>query len=67
MSICWFQYSANGLVAPSGAVDVASHGSEEELEPMPDLDTAPEGMEQYQTLDSDELVSAVNGISIDCS
>lgn len=48
-------------------MDVASHGSEEELEPMPDLDTAPEGMEQYQTLESDELVSAVNGISIDCS
>lgn len=67
LSIYWFQYSTNGLVAPSGAVDETSHGSEEEVEPMQDLDTAPEGMEQYQTMDSNELVSAVNGISIDCS
>ena len=28
-----------------------------------DLDTAPKGMEQYQTMDTDEeLVAAVNGI-----
>ena len=48
-------------------MDETSRSSEEEVEPMQDLDTAPEGMEQYLTMDSDELVSAVNGISIDCS
>lgn len=54
-------------MASSGAVNESSHGPEEEVESMPDLDTAPEGMEQYQTIDSDEVVSTVNGISVDCS
>ena len=62
------QYSSEGQ--PQGApsnTDPDSEGAEEGQNGQ-DLDTVPEGMEQYQTMDmDDELTAAVNGVGSNCS
>ena len=63
------QYSPDEQLqgTPSDAEPV-SEETEEEGQNGPDLDTVPEGMEQYQTIDvDDKLVAAVNGVRIDSS
>jgi hypothetical protein len=61
-------YSSEGQ--PQGApsnTDPDSEGAEEGQNGQ-DLDTVPEGMEQYQTMDmDDELTAAVNGVGSNCS
>lgn len=60
-------FSAGVQGAPCHTEALTSQGDEEEVESWQDLDTVPEGMEQYQTMDTDEeIVTAINGVSFDC-
>ena len=64
------QYSPEEqLEGASSTRDTANYEETEgEEQNGQDLDTVPEGMEQYETMDmDDELVAAVNGVDINSS
>ena len=66
MSCLYHQLTSEEAGTASSAEAVASLVSEEdEGESGQDLETAPKGLEQYQTMDTEEEAVVVNGVSFD--